>query len=95
MRRVIAKAFPQGPLIEPRDLGAAIRAARTQSRLTLRDAALALGLAVQTLSDIEVGKPGVGLGNVLKAAQGLGVDLFALPKRNRALAELRLRDLSK
>lgn len=77
----------------PKDVGAAIRAGRTQANLSLRDAALTLGLAIQTLNDIETGKPGVGLGNVLKAAEGFGVDLFAVPKRNRTLAESRLRDL--
>ena len=75
------------------NVGAAMRAARTQASLGLRDAALMLGVAVQTLSDIEAGKPGVGLGNILKVAEGLGVDLFAFPKSQRSVVQHRLGDL--
>jgi transcriptional regulator with XRE-family HTH domain len=83
MKRITLTSFPTQVLAAPADLGGAIRSARTHAGLTLRDAALTLGVATQTLNDIEMGKPGVGLGNVLKVASGLGVDLFAAPKRNR------------
>jgi len=75
------------------DLGHAIRAARTQAGLRIQDAALALGMAVQTLVDIEAGRPGVSLGKIFDAAAGLGVDLFAFPRSRRTAALRRLADL--
>jgi transcriptional regulator with XRE-family HTH domain len=94
MKRVIAQAFPDPLIKAAADLGQAIRAARTQSGLRLQDAALALGMAVQTLVDIEAGAPGVSLGKILQAAHGLGVDLFVVPRSHRDLAERRLSDLT-
>ena len=94
MKRVTAVAFPANPHLESAcDLGKAMRAARTQAGLRIQDAALALGMATQTLTDIESGKPTVSLGKVLDAARGLGVDLFALPRRKRDAALQRLADL--
>jgi transcriptional regulator with XRE-family HTH domain len=93
MRKVVPKPFPDPRIRKSSDVGAAVRAARTQANLTLRDAAQILGVAIQTLSDIEAGKPSVGLGKVLQVADGLGLDFFALPKRHRSAAERRLTDL--
>lgn len=95
MRRIIPQPFPGSRMTSTGLVGQAIRAARTQASLGIREAASALGLAVQTLSDIESGHAGVSLGNVMKAADGLGVDLFALPKARRTIAEHRLADLPK
>ncbi len=93
MRKVIPQPFPEPRVPAPSDVGAAVRAARTQAKLSLRDAAQLLGVALQTLSDIERGKPGVGLGKVLQVAEGLGLDFFALPRRHRSVVEQRLADL--
>lgn len=95
MRRIIAQPFPASLMTSTKSLGQAIRAARTQAGLGIREAASALGIAVQTLSDIEAGHAGVSVGNVMKAAVGLGVDLFAIPKAQRTIAEYRLADLRK
>lgn len=79
-RRVIPTPFPTDPqLTTPDELGAAIRAARTASGLTLEEAALATSIAKQTLGDLEAGKPGVGLGIALRVAKALGVSLFIAP----------------
>jgi transcriptional regulator with XRE-family HTH domain len=95
MKRVVAKDFPADPLItQPEALGAAIRAGRTQAGLKLEDAAASLGMAVKTLSAIEAGKPGVELGNVLRACVALGVDLFAVPRTRRETVRIRLAGLS-
>ena len=94
MKRVTPKAFPLIPRINmAADLGQAIRAARTHAGLRIHDAALTLGMAVQTLVDIEAGKPSVSLGKILDAARGLGIDLFALPRRQREAVQRRLADL--
>jgi transcriptional regulator with XRE-family HTH domain len=80
MRRIVEQPFPQDPLLrEPSDLAAAIRAARTRAGLTLVDAAASLGIAKQTLNDLERGKPTVALGTALRVATELGVSLFMAP----------------
>ena len=61
------------------EFGAAIRAARTASGLTLEEAALAVSVAKQTLGGLEAGKPTVGLGIALRVAKALGVSLFIAP----------------
>ncbi len=79
-RRVVPTAFPEDPQLKTcEELGAAVRAARTGSGLTLEDAALALSIAKQTLGDLEAGKPTVGLGIALRVARALGVCLFIAP----------------
>lgn len=84
MKRVVKVPFPSDPLIAaPRTLGTAIRAMRTEQGLTIEEAAMTIGIAKQTLSDIEAGKPTVGLGIVLKVAGELGVSLFVAPTRDR------------
>lgn len=88
------KPFPPDPHIGSlENLGQYLKAARTQAGLRLEDAALALGVSVQTLVDIEAGRPGVTLGKLMTVAKGLGVDLFALPRGRRELARSRLADL--
>ncbi len=79
-RRVVPTAFPTAPQLRTCDeLGAAVRAARTASGLTLEEAALAVSIAKQTLGDLEAGKPTVSLGIALRVAQALGVSLFIAP----------------
>lgn len=86
MRRVIPTAFPEDPfVIDSEMLGRAVRAARTQSGMTLEDAALSLGVSKQTLQDFEKGTGGVSLAKALHIMQGLGVSLFAVPARERNL----------
>jgi DNA-binding XRE family transcriptional regulator len=59
--------------------------------MTLETAALTLGIAKQTLSDIELGKPTVSLGNAMLAANGLGVAMFAVPAEDREPVKFKLR----
>jgi DNA-binding XRE family transcriptional regulator len=91
MRTVTPKPFPSDPeLRSTEQLGVAVRAARTQAGMTLADAALTLGVAKQTLSDLEHGKPSVGLGLALEIAAGLGVALFIVPASAREQTRMRL-----
>lgn len=84
MRRIIPKAFPTDPILAaPTDLGAFIRAARTQSGLTLEDAALSVGVAKQTMQNIETNPASVSFGLVLEVARALGVTLFAFPAQQQ------------
>ena len=94
MRTVTPKPFPTDlELRTPKQLGIAVRAARTQAGLTLADAALTLGVAKQTLSDLELGKPSVGLGLALEIAAGLGVALFMVPASAREQTRMRLMNI--
>lgn len=91
MRRVVALPFPDDPLVtDSASFGRAVRAARTQSGLTLEDAALAIGVAKQTVQDLETGKPTVGLGLALKIAQALGVVVWATPAQHKERSRRRL-----
>jgi len=83
MKRVKLAPFPPNPVSDTRTLGLAIRACRTEQGLTIEEAALTIGIAKQTLSDIEAGKPTVGTGILLKAAAELGVVLFVARSRER------------
>jgi transcriptional regulator with XRE-family HTH domain len=85
--------FPDPSVNGPDTIGKAIRAARTQAGLKVVDAAMLTGVAIQTLVDIEAGRPGVGLGKVLQVADGLGVSLFAVPVSVRALVRHQLAQL--
>ena len=78
-----------------KQLGIAVRAARTQAGLTLADAALTLGVAKQTLSNLELGKPSVGLGLALEIATGLGVAIFMVPASAREQTRMRLMNITK
>jgi DNA-binding XRE family transcriptional regulator len=53
--------------------------------MTLVDAALALGVAKQTLSDLETAKSSVGLATALHVAREMGVTLFAVPAAEREI----------
>lgn len=95
MKRVVPTPFPVDPYIEsPAVLGAAIRSARTQAGIRLEDAAMTIGVSLQTLVDIEAGKPGVSIGKILQVSQGLGVSLFVIPQSQREIARRRLSDLT-
>lgn len=84
MRRVIATRPPGDPVVtDAAAFGAAIRAARTGTGMTLADAALTLGVSKQTLSDLETAKASVGLAIALRVARELGVAVFAVPSNER------------
>ncbi len=86
MRRVTARAFPKDNLVEDaRILASFIRAARTQSDLTLEQAAMAVGVAKSTLQKLETDPTTVSLGIALQVARELGVSLFAVPSEQREI----------
>ena len=65
----------------PQQLGDALRAARKQLGLTQPQLALAAGVGVRFIVDLEAGKPTVRLENVLRVIDALGgeVELIGLP----------------
>ena len=58
--------------------GQALRAARIEQELTLRDLAARTGLPYSTLSKLENGKMALTYDKLVRLAQGLGVDLGSL-----------------
>ena len=65
----------------PQQLGAALRAARKQLKLTQPQLALAAGVGVRFIVELEAGKPTVRLENVLRVIDALGgeIQLSGLP----------------
>ncbi|MDP9968725.1 DNA-binding XRE family transcriptional regulator [Variovorax beijingensis] len=63
--------------------GASIRAARCAANMTLADAALLLGVARQTLANLETAKSSVSLDTALRAAREFGVSILAVPGGQR------------
>lgn len=59
----------------PDQLGQALRAARKARGLRLEDLALAAGVGVRFLSELERGKPTVRLAETLRVTAALGVRL--------------------
>ena len=79
------------PLPPPADLfvgdskafGASIRAARCAASMTLTEASLLLGVARQTLANLETAKSSVSLETALRAAREFGVSILAVPGGQR------------
>jgi y4mF family transcriptional regulator len=65
----------------PQQLGRAVRAARKQLGLTQPQLALAVGVGVRFIVDLEAGKPTLRLENVLRVIDALGgeIQLSGLP----------------
>ena len=65
----------------PQQLGGALRAARKQLGLTQPQLALASGVGVRFIVDLEAGKPTLRLENVLRVIDALGgeIQLSGLP----------------
>ena len=96
MKTIKVSLYSESPLVKSSaSIGQAMRASRTQSKLKQSEAALLIGISLQTLVDIEAGKASVGIGKVLQAAEVLGVDLFVLPRSLRDQVQQRLKGLVK
>ena len=66
----------------PQQLGDALRSARKQLGLTQPQLALAAGVGVRFIVDLEAGKPTLRLENVLRVIDALGgeIQLIGLPE---------------
>ena len=95
MRSVRPTPFPDDPFVDSMAvIGQAIRAARTRAGLPMTSAAMAARVSVQTLVDVEAGKPTVGIGKLLQIADALGVSLFVVPAEQREEIRNQLRTTS-
>ena len=71
------------PIRSASDLGTALRVARRGRGLRLEDVALAAGVGIRFLSELERGKPTARLAETLRVAAALGVDLRLEDPRGR------------
>ena len=62
-------------ITSPADLGTAVRAARKARGLRLEDVALAAGVGLRFISELERGKPSVRLQETLRVMAALGLIL--------------------
>ncbi len=69
------------PIRSPQQLGHAMRSARKQIGLTQPQLALAAGVGVRFIVDLEAGKPTLRLANILRVIDALGgeIQLSGLP----------------
>jgi transcriptional regulator with XRE-family HTH domain len=82
MKTVKKVDFPTQLLMtSAKELGHAVRSARTTSGFTLASAAQALGISKQTLSDLELGTGTVTLGLAFHALNALGLSVFVTPAK--------------
>jgi DNA-binding XRE family transcriptional regulator len=68
-------------------IGSVIRATRKAAGLTLVEAATFIGIAKQTLGDLERGRSSVGIHIVLKVLNDLGLGIWVAPKKEIELAQ--------
>ena len=68
-------------------IGAAVRAARQRRGWSTRAAAARLGLSVRFLNEVERGKATARLDKVMRALEGLGLDIAVVPRRAAGLRE--------
>ena len=59
----------------PEDIGAAIRKRRKRLGYTQAQVAHANGCSIRFISELERGKPGAGIGQVIRIANSIGLDL--------------------
>lgn len=85
--RILVNNFPNGKLLvmtsikSPQQLGSVLRAARKQLGLTQPQLALAAGVGVRFIVELEAGKLTLRLANVLRVIDALGgeIKLSGLP----------------
>lgn len=64
----------------PQDIGSAIRARRKKLGYTIQEIAEFNQCSLRFVSELERGKPGAGLGMVLKIANSVGLDIATIER---------------
>lgn len=72
------------------DFGAAVRAGRKAAGMRIVDVCMLAGVSIQTLTDIESGKPSVSIGKLMNVADSLGISFFSASAENRHIVEREL-----
>ena len=72
------------------DFGAAVRAGRKAAGMRVIDTCALARVSIQTLTDIEAGKPTVSIGKIMDVADSLGISFFSVSADNRHIVESEL-----
>lgn len=83
-----ASCSPDHPLIDRRQVGARLRGIRKDQKLTLKQLSERSGVALSTLSKMELAQVSVSYEKLAAAARALGVDIAQLFSPVKALANL-------
>lgn len=75
------------------DFGAAVRAGRKDAGMRVIDVCALAGVSIQTLTDIEAGKPTVSLGKMMDVADSLGISFFSVSANDRHIVERELQKM--
>jgi DNA-binding XRE family transcriptional regulator len=95
MRRVKPLPPPADFFVpDSKTFGASIRIARCAANMTLAEASLLLGVARQTLTNLETAKSSVSLDTALRAAREFGVSILAVPGGQRENVRRALVDMT-
>jgi len=87
----LASSMPALKARSPKVLGQAVRLWRRRCNLSGPQIAERAGVSKRFVSDLEAGKPGGGIGNVLRTLDAMGLELLVRPKRSRPSASDLLR----
>lgn len=71
------------PIFQASDLGNLLRARRKQLGYTQEQVAAFMGCSPRLIGEMEHGRGTVGIQKILDLANGLGVDIFAIPRGQR------------
>jgi len=74
--------------LTPALLGEAIKAKRTQNRLTQSEAAFITGISKQTYRKIEQGRSDIQVTSLMKVISALGIEISIRPWQNRETMNL-------
>lgn len=75
-KRVVQTPFLKQPSVLTSEfIGAFVKAKRTQSELTVHQAAMLCNVPVDVFTKLETSKGGITLDSFLKVANGLGLDI--------------------
>lgn len=76
---------PQKPTFArlPADFGEAVKAQRSRSGATLKEAAGLTGVGVRFLLELEHGKKTASLGKALQVAERMGLEIWIVPRGRR------------
>lgn len=72
-------------VISPESLGLALRAIRKQKGFSQKDAGHAVGMEQHTISKIEKGNPGTGLGTLFRLLTALDLELVVQPRQKSSM----------
>lgn len=72
-------------VVSPESLGVVLRTIRKQKGFSQKDAGHAVGMGQHTISKIEKGNPGTGLGTLFRLLSALDLELVVQPRQKSSM----------